>query len=153
MNDDADDSALSRFQREIDRQEDILYGIALFFEGINLLYSGQTAVVETYRKQFRNIIQTGNATIQHARELLQAAERDPASRSLLESYSFHPGQGHPDPDALVRRAKVLVESYATLFPERPRDQAMTENEALQLIESAAQRLGGSIAIENGARQT
>ena len=142
------ESALDDFERDIEGHDQILYGIALFYEGISLLYAGQPALVETYRKQFRNIIQTGQAAAQHARELLESARRNPANAAALGQFAFHPGEGHANPPALVRRAMAMVESYEALFPGRPRDQALSEEETLQLMDAAAQRLGGAMVLDD-----
>lgn len=136
---DANAQILKSFEEEIARQEELLYGIALFFEGISLLFAGQDAVLETYRKQFRNIIQIGNGTLQHAREVFAAAQRDPQKISLLELFAFRPGEGHPEPEVLAERARILARTYADLFPGRPREQAMTEDETLKLMEAASLR--------------
>ena len=134
---DSAETRLARFEAEITHQEDLLYGIALLFEGISLLFTGQTDVVETYRKQFRNIIQTGRATTERARTLLDEARTDAHKLTVIEQFTFRPGEGHPEPEALVARAQVLVETYQRIFPERPREQSLSEDETLRLVEAAS----------------
>ena len=129
---------LAVFSAVIEEQEDVLYGIALFYEDVSLLYAGQAAVVETYRKQFRNIIQSGTQTIQRARELMDEAQGDPAHQSRIQAFAFAPGEGHPDPAALVIRAKAMVAAFTRLYPDRARDKPLSEAETLALVEAASE---------------
>jgi hypothetical protein len=125
------------FHEEIRRQEDLLYGEALFFECVSQLYAGQDAVIETYRKQFRNIIQIGKDAVQRAVTLLQSAKETPEKTTLFQHFAFMPCLGHPKPEELAKRARILVDAYNELFPNRPRGLAFTKPEVLQLIEAAA----------------
>lgn len=131
---------MADFEQRIQRHEDLLYGIALFFEGIHLLLAGQVAVIETYRKQYRNIIRRGNKVSQWARTLLKEAVNDSTKAAFLPDFNFDPCRGHPDPAGLLERAEALVESYKDLFPNKPRDKNLTEEETLQLIETASLRV-------------
>lgn len=129
---------LEAFAREIARHEDLIYGIALFFEGIALLHAGQDAVVETYRKQFRNIIQTGGSDVQRAHELLAEERRDSAKRRQVEQFSFHTGEGYADPPVLLERATRLLAAYESLFPGRPREESLSAADTLRLLDAASQ---------------
>lgn len=128
---------LDAFEREIVRQEDLLYGIALFFEGVALLHAGQDAVVETYRKQFRNIIQAGSVETQRARELLVEARRDSQKIRQVEQFIFHLGDGYADPAALTERATRLLDAYEALFPGRPREEPLAAADTLRLLDAAS----------------
>ena len=129
--------AIRSFEQEIKRQEDLMFGVALFFEGLSILYEGQPALIETHRRQFRNIIQTGKETADQARTLLERAKNDPGTLDILKSFDFRICQGHADPDGMARRAAILVAAYGKLFPGRPRDQALTQEEIFSLVESAS----------------
>jgi len=137
----ADPAELIReFKAEVVRQEDLLYGFALFFEGISLLYAGQESVILTYRKQIRNVIRAGRQTIEQAAAILPQAETDPAKVHLIEHMRFTPGQGHPHPKELCDRARVLVEAYDECFPGRPRADPFVEHEIVRLLNAAAAKL-------------
>lgn len=125
-----------RLQRDIQHLEDTIYGVALFFEGLSLLHAGQTAVIETYQKQFRNVIETDRDTLKQARELLQAVEQDPTQAARLRQFSIVPCKGHSNPAEMERRAQVLVDTYNRVFPERPRSREFAEEEAFRLTEEA-----------------
>ncbi|MDA0989895.1 MAG: hypothetical protein O3A51_03990 [Verrucomicrobia bacterium] len=140
------DPAIAAFMATIDRQEDILYGIALFYEGIILLFAGQPAIVETYRKEFRNIIQSASHTIEQAHALAERAATEADARAALSAFTFNPGAAHPYPKALVERATAMIDAYEALFPNRPRDQELSADETVRLVDAAAQQLGESMVI-------
>ena len=131
---------VEQFEQAIAVQDDLLYGIALFFEGLSVLHSGLEAVSQTERKQFRNIIQKGNESLERARALLKQARTDPEKTPLLLEFKFSGCQGHPQPEKLRERAKILVATYGQLFPDRPRSQPFTEEEVIRLIDAASGRL-------------
>lgn len=135
------ETLMKEFEAELARQEDILFGIALFYESVILLQSPQVAVVETHRKQFRNIIRTGRRVLDWGNTLLEDVRKQKGKVALLRSYAFMPGHGHPEPEKLVARAEVLVKTYAEIFPGRTKGDALSEDEALSLFEAASQRMG------------
>lgn len=129
---------IESFRKEINRQEDIIYGVALFFECISLIHANQDSVIETYRKQFRNIIQKGKETTAHASELLEHAVHDRKKTHLLQQFKFNTCEGHPTPEIMADRATALTETYCKIFPDRPREQDFTPDEILELIENASE---------------
>lgn len=133
--------AISEFEEEIRKQEDILYGLALFYEGIALLFEGQHAVIETYRKQFRNIIQNGKRVVDWAHTLVDEVRQSPRKMTLLEDFTFLPCHGHPNPKELAARATLVVETYNAIFPDRPREKALSNEEMLLLMETAGEKMG------------
>jgi hypothetical protein len=130
-------SATEAFEARIIEHEEMIYGIALLFEGVSLLLAGQDAVIETYRNQYWNIIQAGNASAKRARELADQAKLDPPKIQLIERFAF---EVLPEQEQLEQRARILVETYDTLFPGRPRDRSLTQEETLKLMEAASERL-------------
>ena len=134
---------IKAFEKMIHGQEDLMYGVALFFECISLLHAGETALIETYRRQFRNIIQTGTGAAQHAMTLLDQVKRDPAQLVQLKSVKFFPCQGHPEPEKMQQRALLLLETYTKIFPGRSKSDPFTREETLKLIEASAD----SLAVE------
>jgi len=133
------------FEDRTAHQRDLLYGVALLYEGIAVLYAGQEQAVATYRKQLRNIIRDGGTRVDRAELLMDEVRKDPARLPELGQFTFNLGEGHADPEGLVARAGVLVEMYEELFPGRDRSLAFTAEETLLLIETAAGRLCGGSA--------
>ena len=132
--------ALDAFAAEIGRQQDLVYGAALFFECLTVLHDGQPAVIETYRKQFRNIISVGNAAVDRAKALLEAARADHSHCNEVNAFSFTPFLEHPAPAEMVRRAEALISTYRHIFPERALSEDFTHGELLQLIDAASDAL-------------
>lgn len=131
------EDAISAFDREIARHEDIVYGVALFFECLSLIHSKQPAVVETYRKQFRNVIQKGRERIAEAIKLRNGARQSSAQAEALADFSFEPCQGHAQPEEMTRRAEALVGAYRRIFQGRSRLKEFDPEETLLLIEEAS----------------
>jgi hypothetical protein len=130
--------AMADFQARLSRHEDLLFGVALFFEGLNVIYAGQDDLIATYRRQFRNVIQSGKEVAIQATTLLEEARGNPGRTGALASFVFALGDGHPQPEELVHRAGVLVDAYNRIFANRPRSQALGKDEVLRLIDSAAE---------------
>lgn len=133
-------AAMELFRQKIQRQEDLMYGVALFFEGICLLYAGQEAVIETFRRQFRNMIQTGTDTAHRAATLLTQVEQDPSKVAMLDQFDFAPCHGHAEPAKMMQRAQILFNVYRRLYPDRSRSEPFTEDETLRLMEEAGMDL-------------
>lgn len=134
------EETIAGFEREIARQENIIYGVALFFECQSVLHADQVSMVETSRKQFRNIIQSGKDMTTRAAKLLEEAKQDPSKAAALDGFLFASCMGHPNPREMVKRALVLVNTYNRVFPGRDRSQDFTYDETLQLIEQASEAL-------------
>lgn len=131
------EEAISSFKKEIARQEDIIYGAALFFECLSLLHADQGAVIETHRKHFRNIIQKGREMTERATRLLEEVREDGRKIEQIKQFKFHACEGHPNPQEMEKRAGILVETYVRIFSGRPRDREFTSQETLRLIEEAS----------------
>jgi len=114
--------------------------VALFFEGISRLYAGHEAVLDTYRKQCRNVIQIGREAAQRAAGLLQRARQNPEKIELFQDFEFIPCLGYSNPGELAKRADVLIQTYNLLFPGRPRGQPFSDQEIIRLMEDASQKL-------------
>jgi hypothetical protein len=97
-------------------------------------------VIETYRKQFRNIISIGNATVDGATELFKGIKQDQTRIGEIEKYVFSPFSEHPAPHKLEARAEILISAYRRIFPTRSLSQEFTHNELLQLIDAASEAL-------------
>ncbi|MCK5849985.1 MAG: hypothetical protein KAH23_03645 [Kiritimatiellae bacterium] len=141
----SNEDVILAFEKMIHGQEDLMYGVALFFECISLLHAGQSALIETYRRQFRNIIQTGTDAAHHAMTLLEQVKHDPSQMLQLKRVRFSPCQGHPEPEKMQQRAMILLETYAKVFPERSKSDPFTREETLKLIESSSERLGSLLS--------
>ena len=128
------------FEADIAANEDTVYGLALFFECLTLVNADQPSVLETSRKQFRNMIQAGKTESEQAEALLDHVRKNPGKAALLREAVFSPCQTHPQAEDMVRRARILVKTYNELFPGRPRSRPFEKGEVFRLLEAAAEKL-------------
>ena len=124
----------------IRRHRDLLYGMALFFEGLAVLYLEQEQIIQTYRRQFRNLIRNNQEKLEQATALLDQARCGNVPLEELRQFDFDIGEWYPDPEGLVRRAEILVQAYQDTFPGRDRSTPFSKQETLQLMETAVTRL-------------
>ena len=82
------------FEEQLQELDNLSYGVALLFEGISLLYSGQDAVMETYRKQYRNVIRAASEVSRSAGELLDRARGDASVIPMLKEFNFSAFHDH-----------------------------------------------------------
>jgi len=130
---------VSSCEQQLRELDDILYGIALYFECISLLHADQPTVIETYRKQLRNIIQRGKELASEASELLTRINKDPRTREALKGIRLNLAEEIPESEPIIKRAKLLVQLYEKYFPGRPRSQEFTEDELFTLMEASADK--------------
>lgn len=124
------------FERQLIRARDRVYGIALFFEAIELLYAGQDDIIEAYRERFRQIIRSGAAVLDLAEQLLRDASVGAAEASELTEFDFSFGESDPEQQELLERAEALVGAYERLLPGRDRGRVFSTDERLRLMEAA-----------------
>lgn len=125
------------FEHEIELHEIRLYGLALYFECISVLYAGREGLLETHRKEFRNMLQQGQNASERASALLMQVKLNPKEAALLEQFDYGLCAGHPERPELVKRCEVLVGTYDRVFPDRPKSQPFAPEETIQLVEEAA----------------
>lgn len=131
---------LRSFESEIREQEDLLFGVSLYFEAIQFLHAGQEAVLETHRKELRNILQLGRQSVEQASTLLEAARNDPSKSRELQDFRFHACQGSACPEELKQRALILFQTYQEIFQRRARTSPLTEDEIVRLVNRAAEKM-------------
>lgn len=131
---------IAEFKEKIRLHENQLFGLELYFKGINKLYSEQKALVETNKQSFQNTQQRGKDALIRARNLLQAVERDSSRIHDLRKFKFSPIHGHPMLEQMTHRAQILVKTYDELFPDRSRNSELTPNELMLLMEKASNTL-------------
>lgn len=126
---------IEKFKEIIQQHEDQLFGIQLFFEGIKLSYSHDEQILEMNAQALRNIVERGKMAIDAAKALLNDVENNIEDSSVLDRFQFPPIQGI-GLDPLTERASSLVQAYNKLFPGRPRDKVLNEEELKSLREEA-----------------
>ena len=139
---------IESFEKEIQEQEDQLFGITLYFEGIRVLWAHDKDLIEMNRIAFKNIMERGNSAIRHAKQLLNQAKKDPTKVKLLRQFVFPPIHGFPILDEMTKRAKIYVETYNELFPGRPRKNPLTPTEHMLLMKTAVDKWEGKSSMSS-----
>jgi len=121
------------FKITIKKHEDQLFGIQLFMQGINTLYGYNKSIMEINIRSFESIMKRGNTAILQAKELLEKVKSGKAQPHELELFQFPPIHG-PGLDEMTQRATLLVKTYEKLFPNRPRNIPLTEEEHAHLMQ-------------------
>ncbi len=132
--------SLRSFEGEIRDQEDLLFGVALFFEALQFMHAGQNAVIETYRKELRNALQSGRQSIEQARQLLDAARLDSSKSRAVQEFRFEALQGSVRPEELKQRSQIFLQAYQEAFPRRSRTAPLTQDEIVRLINRSAEKM-------------
>lgn len=142
-------AAIEKFESAIRQEESRLYGFALFFECLSLYRPPHDGLLETERKQFRNLIQSGRKQVDDAMTLLDQVRAGTQPLTAIEQYEFSYYQTDPRAGALIVRADALAAAYRGLFPDRPMAQPFTPAETYRLLEEAAVMAGVSSEEESG----
>jgi hypothetical protein len=132
---------MSRFRAEIERQEDQLFGIQLYFQGVVLFHSHDPETVRLTQKHYGEIVERGRTALHDAQILLSQVNIGAKPEEELDNFAFPPIEGQPGLDAMTRRASVLVDCYKGLFPQKTRQDAegLSQDEVALLFEEAATR--------------
>ena len=136
--DEAAAQRIAEMEEAISARRELLFGLALFFEGLKRLYAGQEAVLNHHRERLVNIIMNDSAALDVAEDVLKRVKADPTRVEELEEIELPTSwKGYTNPRDLEERATALATAYDSVFGERPRDRDLTDEEAMQLIEAAA----------------
>jgi len=133
-------SVIRRFEEQIRIQRDQLFGISLFSQGLEVIYSGQSEVLEMNRQSSQNITERAESAISAAESLLRQAKADLSSPRQLMCFRFPPISGNPMLDQMTQRAQILVRTYEQMFPDRPRSEPLSREEIRELMAAAADQL-------------
>lgn len=129
-----------RFDETIRLHQDQLFGITLYSQGVELMYSGQPEILEMNLQHFQNIKGRAENAIAAAESLLQQAREDPSKVKELRRFTFPPISGNPMLDQMTHRAQILVRTYERMFPGKSRSQPLRQSELTTLMEEASEQL-------------
>ncbi len=121
----------------IRREESRLLGLALFFECLCFFHAPEDGLIETERKQFRNLIQSGRLQVDEAFSLLDQIKTGALPIAAIEPFTFTYLDSHPKPEALATRADALVSAYNSAFPDRPMTEPFSPPELYHLLKTAS----------------
>jgi len=134
---DKSDSTVQTFEKRLEAQREQLFGIALFLQGIEIVYSDQPEILEVNRQSFKNIKNRSETTLLQADALLKKVKANKAQTEELIRFEFPPHDGDPMLDQMTQRALTLATVYNQMFPGRPRTKKLSDAELEILMEMAA----------------
>jgi hypothetical protein len=117
------------FEAMICEFEDELFGIRLYADGIERFYAHRPSILERTEHHLRSIMDRGENALSSARELLAAVNDGSEPATVLRRFHFPPGWG-----PMSRRASAMVAAYEKVFPGRPREEQLTDEEHTRLMD-------------------
>jgi len=134
------DKKVKKFEETINTHEDQLFGLKLYFDGIELMYKDNPEILDANIKSFQNIKKRSENAINEAKQLLAEIRKNPEQIKMLKKFRFPAISGHPMLNQMTKRAQILVEAYYKLFPKRPRTIPLSKQEQYQLMIIASKSL-------------
>lgn len=131
---------IRRFEEMIKLHIEQIFGSTLYFQGIDLMYSGQPELVEMNLQHFKDIKNRAEDAIAAANSLLQEVKRNSSKVKELKRFTFPPISGHPILDQMTQRAQIVVQTYEQMFPGRSRSQPLSQGELTKLMIEAVEQL-------------
>lgn len=131
------ESEINEFESKIGEYENHLFGMALFSEGVQIMWGWDKNVADISAFHSQRVISREEEAVGRAKRLLEYVKKSPHTVAILGQFEFPPIHGHPVVEELAERAKILVDTYDQLFPGRPRGKPLTEDEKYLLLETAA----------------
>lgn len=131
-------AAVAGLEAQIRDQEDVLFGISLYFHCLMLLPAGQTTEVREQGKALQTVLRKGQDQINDATSLLRRAREDASAATQIERIKLDACP--PEMDDVTERARALVAVYSELFSDRSRNDALSDDELFSLIEAASERV-------------
>lgn len=130
---------LETFKRKLDEHRQILYGLALYFECLRVLYEGQPDLVHAHEERLLSLIQMGGEMLQKAEALLAKAGKNREAQAEILDFEFalDAEKEFVDLDVITKRATMLSHAYDRVFAERPKAREFSHDEVFKLIDEAA----------------
>lgn len=123
------------FERELTRHDDLIFGVSLFFECLSLLFAGREDVIQSYRKQLRNVLQQGQQVSDTGRDLLRRLQQSDES-ALDAARKFEFSLFLDGPEKMETRCEILANAYRKTFPGRARNQPLKDDDVFLLVQTA-----------------
>lgn len=130
---------IKSFKQRIKNQEEQLFGIDLYFQGMSVVWAGYKEILKMNKHHYENIKNRGREYINRAEQLIKVVEENTSKISLFKEFEFPPIEGNSILDQVTERAKILRESYYEMFPGRSKDKPLNESEMQLLNEEAMKR--------------
>ena len=117
------------FEKEIEQYEDLMFGLMLYQE------TSPKWVKRQQQTSYENMKRRGEKALKNAKKILMRARQGKSVRDMLRQFEW--------PIILQDmrfRIDIMLECYAELFPGRPRETILSDEEATALRNAAIARI-------------
>ena len=128
------------FESKINRHEKQLFGIYLYYRGVELIYKDSPAILKTTKMHYNEIMERGNAELQDAKILLGQIKVGTKTEDDIDKFHFQQIEGIPELDEMTLRSQILVECYCKIFPHKTINDAteLSKEDLKKLLEESAE---------------
>jgi hypothetical protein len=131
---------LDRLRQRILEHEEQLFGMNLLFRGMPLIWKNNRQRLGMNKDDYGALLQRGKKTLVKTRQLLDELQENPTDCELLRQLELPRIPEDPISEEMRRRARILVKTYYRLFPGRPKEDPLTDEEVARLTEAALDKL-------------
>jgi len=119
----------SEFEQQIKEYEDMMFGLTLYQE------TSPKWVQRLQKESYKNIKSRGEKALREAKEILLYVKRckDVQDRIMCFEWPIII-------DDMRFRIDVMLQSYNSIFPDRPKDKSLSEKEIIALRNEAMNRI-------------
>ena len=128
-----------RLSRMIELYENLLFGLTLFSDCMAAYYHDQPNIFTLNENTFQDIKRRINTAIAHAREVLQKAGADGATKAEPAHFEYPSFTDHPLIDRIMEQAQILVGTFERMFPGRSRSDRLSHGELVSLMVEAMEQ--------------
>ena len=119
----------TKIEQQIKEYEDTMFGLMLYNE------TAPKWVKIQQERSYKNIKRRGEKAIREAKKILSDAKQGKQVQNKTRSFEW--------PviiDEMRFRIKIMLQCYEELFPERPRERSLSEEEKIALQNDAMKRI-------------
>ena len=121
--------AEEKFEQQIKEYEDIMFGLMLYQE------TSPEFAKKAQESHYNNMKRRGEGALKEAKNILSDIKAGRAIQDKIKLFEW--------PiiiDEMQFRINIMLESYKSLFPDRPREEELTEEEKITLQNDAMKRI-------------
>ncbi len=119
----------SEFEQQIKEYEDMMFGLTLYQE------TSPKWVKRLQKMSYKNIKRRGEKALKEAKSILSDIKRGKAVQDRIMCFEWP-----IITDDMKFRIDVMLQSYNSVFPNRPKEKSLSEQEIIALRNEAMNRI-------------
>lgn len=120
---------IRKFEEEIKEYEDMMFGLMLYQE------TSPKFIKSTQKISYKNIKRRGEAALNEAKSILSDAKQGKPIKYTIPFFEFP-----VITEEMWLRIEVTLQSYKELYPDRPCNKSLTEEEIIALRNEVMNRI-------------